>query len=134
MGASSPCSAVLPEGTYQAYVDACFGDDVAMSNVVTFYVAAALPGDLDGDGVLTVTDAVLLQRYLLGADTLTQGQWQVADATQTAWSTGLTWHCCGRSWWDDPICIAGQWADAASISTNKKTEILQKTVDFMKCL
>ena len=78
-GASSPCASVLPEGTYQAYVDACFGDDVAMSNVVTFYVAAALPGDLDGDGVLTVTDAVLLQRYLLGADTLTQGQWQVAD-------------------------------------------------------
>ena len=78
-GASSPCSAVLPEGTYQAYVDACFGDDVAMSNVVTFYVAAALPGDLDGDSALTVTDAVLLQRYLLGADTLTQGQWQIAD-------------------------------------------------------
>ena len=78
-GASSPCSAVLPEGTYQAYVDACFGDDVAMSNVVTFYVAAALPGDLDGDSALTVTDAVLLQRYLLGADTLTQGQWQIGD-------------------------------------------------------
>lgn len=38
----------------------------------------ALPAT-DGDGVLTVTDAVLLQRYLLGADTLTQGQWQIAD-------------------------------------------------------
>ena len=115
-------------------MDACFGMMWAMSNVVTFYVAAALPGDLDGDSALTVTDAVLLQRYLLGADTLTQGQCRSLTATQTVWSTGLTWHCCGRSWWDDPICIAGQWPMRASISTNKKTEILQKTVDFMKCL
>ena len=30
--------------------------------------------------------------------------------------------------------LQGQWVDAASISTNKKPEILQKTVDFMKCL
>ena len=36
-------------------------------------------GDLNSDNTLTTTDAVLLQRYLLGEDTLTQSQWQTAD-------------------------------------------------------
>ena len=36
-------------------------------------------GDLNSDNTLTAADAVLLQRYLLGEDTLTQSQWQTAD-------------------------------------------------------
>lgn len=36
-------------------------------------------GDLNSDNTLTTADAVLLQRYLLGEDTLTQSQWQTAD-------------------------------------------------------
>lgn len=36
-------------------------------------------GDLNSDNTLTTADAVLLQRYLLGEDTLTQTQWQTAD-------------------------------------------------------
>ena len=36
-------------------------------------------GDLNADNTLTTADAVLLQRYLLGEDTLTQSQWQTAD-------------------------------------------------------
>lgn len=39
-GASNPYSVVLPEGTYQAYVDARFGSDMQMSNVVEFTVKA----------------------------------------------------------------------------------------------
>lgn len=78
-GASAPCSTVLPEGTYQAYVDACFGDEVQMSNVVTFSVGAAQAGDLNADGAVTAADAVLLQRYLLGEETLTKAQQRAAD-------------------------------------------------------
>ncbi|WP_370742386.1 RICIN domain-containing protein [Ruminococcus callidus] len=36
-------------------------------------------GDLNSDNTLTTADAVLLQRYLRGEDTLTQTQWQAAD-------------------------------------------------------
>ena len=36
-------------------------------------------GDLNSDNTLTAADAALLQRYLLGEDTLTQNQWQAAD-------------------------------------------------------
>ena len=39
-GASNPYSVVLPEGTYQAYVDARFGSDMQMSNIVEFTVKA----------------------------------------------------------------------------------------------
>ena len=38
-----------------------------------------LLGDLNSDNTLTTADAVLLQRHLLGEDTLTQNQWQAAD-------------------------------------------------------
>ena len=80
-GASNPYSVVLPEGTYQAYVDTRFGSDMQMSNIVTFNVTKAKIqiGDLNSDNTLTAADAVLLQRYLLGEDTLTQTQWQAAD-------------------------------------------------------
>ena len=80
-GASNPYSVVLPEGTYQAYVDTRFGSDMQMSNIVTFNVTKAKIqiGDLNSDNTLTAADAVLLQRYLLGEDTLTQTQWQTAD-------------------------------------------------------
>ena len=40
-GASNPYSVVLPEGTYQAYVDTRFGSDMQMSNIVTFNVTKA---------------------------------------------------------------------------------------------
>ena len=43
------------------------------------WVKVKLPGDLNSDNTLTTADAVLLQRYLLGEDTLTQSQWQAAD-------------------------------------------------------
>ena len=39
----------------------------------------AVSGDLNSDSILTVTDAVLLQRYILGEKTLTQTQRQAAD-------------------------------------------------------
>ena len=35
--------------------------------------------DVNADEKIDVADAVLLQRYLLGEDTLTQSQWQPAD-------------------------------------------------------
>ena len=80
-GASNPYSVVLPEGTYQAYVDTRFGSDMQMSNIVTFNVTKAKIqiGDLNSDNTLTAADAVLLQRYLLQERTLTQTQWQTAD-------------------------------------------------------
>ena len=80
-GASNPYSVVLPEGTYQAYVDTRFGSDMQMSNIVTFNVTKAKIqiGDLNSDNTLTTADAVLLQRYLLQERTLTQTQWQTAD-------------------------------------------------------
>ena len=80
-GASNPYSVVLPEGTYQAYVDTRFGSDMQMSNIVTFNVTKAKIqiGDLNSDNTLTAADAVLLQRYLLQERTLTQSQWQTAD-------------------------------------------------------
>ena len=80
-GASNPYSVVLPEGTYQAYVDTRFGSDMQMSNIVTFNVTKAKIqiGDLNSDNTLTTADAVLLQRYLLQERTLTQSQWQTAD-------------------------------------------------------
>ena len=80
-GASNPYSVVLPEGTYQAYVDTRFGSDMQMSNIVTFNVTKAKIqiGDLNSDDTLTAADAVLLQRYLLQERTLTQTQWQTAD-------------------------------------------------------
>ena len=80
-GAANPYSVVLPEGTYQAYVDTRFGSDMQMSNIVTFNVTKAKIqiGDLNSDNTLTTADAVLLQRYLLQERTLTQSQWQTAD-------------------------------------------------------
>ena len=50
-----------------------------MSNVVTFSVGAAQAGDLNADGAVTAADAVLLQRYLLGEETLTKTQQRAAD-------------------------------------------------------
>lgn len=41
---------------------------------MTVQGAAQLPGDVDGDGACGITDAVMLQKYLLGAGTLTQAQ------------------------------------------------------------
>ena len=80
-GASNPYSVVLPEGTYQAYVDTRFGSDMQMSNIVTFNVTKAKIqiGDLNSDNTLTAADAVLLQNYLLNAATLTADQQQAAD-------------------------------------------------------
>ena len=80
-GASNPYSVVLPEGTYQAYVDTRFGSDMQMSNIVTFDVTKAKIqiGDLNSDNTLTAADAVLLQNYLLNAATLTADQQQAAD-------------------------------------------------------
>ena len=80
-GASNPYSVVLPEGTYQAYVDTRFGSDMQMSNIVTFNVTKAKIqiGDLNADNTLTTADAVFLQNYLLNAATLTADQQQAAD-------------------------------------------------------
>ncbi len=80
-GASNPYSVVLPEGTYQAYVDTRFGSDMQMSNIVTFNVTKAKIqiGDLNSDNTLTTADAVFLQNYLLNAATLTADQQQAAD-------------------------------------------------------
>lgn len=46
-------------------------------------------GDLNSDNTLTTADAVLLQRYLLGEDTLTQSQWQTADLNEDGTVNGF---------------------------------------------
>lgn len=49
------------------------------SSIIAVKTNAISLGDLNSDNTLTAADAVLLQRYLLGEDTLTQSQWQTAD-------------------------------------------------------
>lgn len=41
--------------------------------------AAGISGDINLDGDLSISDAVLMQRYLLNTTTFTQDQWQAAD-------------------------------------------------------
>ena len=83
-GASNPYAVVLPEGTYQAYVDTRFGSDMQMSNVVTFNVTKAKMqiGDLNSDNKITSDDLFLLQSYLTNNITLTESQGKAADLNE----------------------------------------------------
>ena len=83
-GASNPYAVVLPEGTYQAYVDTRFGSDMQMSNVVTFNVTKAKMqiGDLNSDNKITSDDLFLHQSYLTNNITLTESQGKAADLNE----------------------------------------------------
>ena len=83
-GASNPYSIILPEGTYQAYVDTRFGSDMQMSNIVTFNVTKAKIqiGDLNSDNKITSDDLFLLQSYLTNNITLTESQGKAADLNE----------------------------------------------------
>ena len=83
-GASNPYSIILPEGTYQAYVDTRFGSDMQMSNIVTFNVTKAKIqiGDLNSDNKITFDDLFLLQSYLTNNITLTESQGKAADLNE----------------------------------------------------
>ena len=65
-------------GKYSCYITTYNGYGLADSERIYFTILPS-PGDLNSDNTLTTADAVLLQRYLLGEDTLTQSQWQTAD-------------------------------------------------------
>ena len=70
----------LPDGYYEAYVDARNSNHMQMSNVVKFTVkeeCVLLDGDANLDGEVTVADAVMLQKWLLGSGELTC--WQNVD-------------------------------------------------------
>lgn len=72
----------LPAGYYEAYIDARTGDTIQMSNVVKFAVKRdyqLIKGDLNTDTILSMSDAVILQKYLLTLKTLTSEQLQIAD-------------------------------------------------------
>lgn len=72
-------SVVLTEGTYFVYVDTCFSDDtVKMSNVVKIVIPKILKGDCNNDGKVNISDAVLLQKYILNAETEIPN-WKAAD-------------------------------------------------------
>ena len=77
---------ITKAGNYSAYVTSsnAFGYLDSNRNDCHFCVYSSEQemthnGDLNSDNTLTAADAALLQRYLLGEDTLTQNQWQAAD-------------------------------------------------------
>jgi hypothetical protein len=52
---------------------------------VSFMVTQQLEsGDLNGDGGITISDGVILQRYILGCERLTPEQHESADLTSDA--------------------------------------------------
>lgn len=74
-------SIVLPVGHYEAYLDTVVNDDIIMSNIVKFDITEGtpIPGDLNQDGTLSLTDLIPLQQSLLRQTTLTADQAQLAD-------------------------------------------------------
>ena len=64
---------------YFLYAENACGESSTVLDYKQIQVYDTIPGDLNSDNTLTTADAVLLQRYLLGEDTLTQSQWQTAD-------------------------------------------------------
>ena len=74
-------SIVLPVGHYEAYLDTVVNDDIIMSNIVKFDVTEGtpIPGDLNQDGTLSLTDLIPLQQSLLRQTTLTADEAQLAD-------------------------------------------------------
>lgn len=74
-------SIVLPVGHYEAYLDTVVNDNIIMSNIVKFDIAEGtpIPGDLNQDGTLSLTDLIPLQQSLLRQATLTADQAQLAD-------------------------------------------------------
>lgn len=74
-------SIVLPVGHYEAYLDTVVNDNIIMSNIVKFDIAEGtpIPGDLNQDGTLSLTDLIPLQQSLLRQTTLTADQAQLAD-------------------------------------------------------
>ena len=74
-------SIVLPVGHYEAYLDTVVNDDIIMSNIVKFDIieGTPIPGDLNQDGTLSLTDLIPLQQSLLRQTTLTADEAQLAD-------------------------------------------------------
>ena len=71
----------VPEGTPDNGVNK---DNVYCCNVAEIEIygsAASAECDLDADGDFNISDAVLMQRYLLGAEKFTDAQYEAADLT-----------------------------------------------------
>lgn len=68
-----------PATTYYYKIECSNRYYTVTSNITAVKTNDILSGDLNSDNTLTTADAALLQRYLLGEDTLTQNQWQAAD-------------------------------------------------------
>lgn len=77
-------SIVLPEGHYEVYVDCCNRFSFQSTNVVSFNITRNknLIGDINSDGRLNISDAVLLQKYLLNVQEFSEDQWKTADINE----------------------------------------------------
>lgn len=64
---------------YFLYAENACGETSTVLDYKQIQIYETIPGDLNSDNIITVADAVLLQSYLLGKDSLTQTQWQAAD-------------------------------------------------------
>lgn len=70
----------LPEGYYEVYVDSCNRFSYQKSNVIKINVAKGkLYGDVNSDGVLSITDATKIQSYLAGITDFSSAQTEIAD-------------------------------------------------------
>ena len=74
----------LGVGDYIAYFSVYNGSGSIDSKPVYFtvYNKNELPGDLNRDNTITISDTVIFQKYILGMQTLTQEQAKFADLTQ----------------------------------------------------
>jgi hypothetical protein len=73
-------SGQYPVGDYTAYI-VSINSVGEMPSSVNFSVFEKIKGDINSDGSVTITDAVLLQKYLLNTYIFTKEQWELADMT-----------------------------------------------------
>ncbi|MDE5557721.1 MAG: glycoside hydrolase family protein [Ruminococcus sp.] len=66
-------------GEYSAYVTSSnrFGGKDSM--LIKFVVSSSIKGDVNNDGIVTIADAIMLQKWLLGVPNIELVNWNVAD-------------------------------------------------------
>ena len=70
---------VTEPGEYSVYVTSRNSCGWTDSETVHFYVISKIQGDINNDGKLMVSDAVLLQKWLLGMSNTEIANWKAAD-------------------------------------------------------